>query len=873
MVLLMIATIAIAIIYAYSSSWARLSSKSYMVQVKVIDASFGEEDGNKIITITVWNIGPINATIVAVLINGESVKAEPLPVSLEPGDVIEIKAYYNWEAGEGYKIEVVANSGFSYYSIFVAGASPVPLSAWAYRREVIIRERSGQDLYNYQVLVVVDTQSLIEQGKMRPDGGDIRFTDADGRLLAYWVEPGTINTTATRIWVLVPFLPANSEEIIYMYYGNPDARSLSNFGAVFPLDTFEDGAGGWSHVDWAASVGVVVEGEEIVLVSGGEDFEDRGAIAFHDGFEDRGTVVLRDSFEDGNIAGWETGPEGAGWTATDEVEAPHGSWCARSGEVSKKVQYSYIRKTVNGPATVMFWWMKDEKKGELYFLVNDTVILELKKKNRWELETYYVPEGVFVLEWRYEGKKGHGYLDDVVITNDGLSGWETGAVDWRSSPPPPPPPPPGQPPTPPTPSDQTQLVGVYWYPVNATVNDDNVAYEGNWCLRSGPVGDGQYVYLRKNITGPATIVFWWKVDSEKNKDRLVFMVDGEVVFSISGKVKEWQKEIYSLTPGDHVVEWRYIKDEHGSKGEDCGWLDNITMYNGGLEGWETGPEGAGWYITDDEDAHSGHWCIRSGLVEVGHYSYLKRTIKGPCTITFWWKIDSVKENRLEFRVDDELAYFIDGKKNWRKETYSLPAGLHVVEWRYVRMREAPREEDCGWLDDIEWGGYRASGSLVSIFTPTNSSRKLVGLVSFYWQHEQPSGTGVRYQVEWNRTGMWTLIPDDMLPGNREGFTSGPVDLTNVPPAAREGFFVRLRVRLSSFYGNATPAIHYWRLEYRYRNYVSPEPSATLGAEEAGEYTLGRAYSSPRMSGPALAVTYVGESLKYWLEVKLRRERA
>ena len=88
LVLLMIATIAIAIIYAYSSSWARLSSKSYMVQVKVIDASFGEEDGNKIITITVWNIGPINATIVAVLINGESVKAEPLPVSLEPGDVI-----------------------------------------------------------------------------------------------------------------------------------------------------------------------------------------------------------------------------------------------------------------------------------------------------------------------------------------------------------------------------------------------------------------------------------------------------------------------------------------------------------------------------------------------------------------------------------------------------------------------------------------------------------------------------------------------------------------------------------------------------------------------------------------------------------------
>ena len=338
--LLLVATIAAVVLYACFSGWAGTAPRSYTVQVKVVDASFREEEGIKTIIITVLNTGSIRCSIIAVLIDGESVEAEPLPVSIGPGEAVEIKAYYDWEAGEGYKIEVITDSGLSFYNIFVAGVSPTPPLAWAYRCEVIIRERSGHDLHNYQVLVVVDTQSLIEQGKMRPDGGDIRFTDADGNLLAYWVEPGTINTPATRIWVLVPYLPANSEEIIYMYYGNPDARSLSDFEAVFPSNAFEDGVSGWSYVDWSASVGVVMEGEEVVLARGGEDFEDRGAIVEHDGFEDRGTVVFRDGFEDGDIAGWETGPEGAGWTATNET-ARSGSWCARSGEVSEEVQYSY----------------------------------------------------------------------------------------------------------------------------------------------------------------------------------------------------------------------------------------------------------------------------------------------------------------------------------------------------------------------------------------------------------------------------------------------------------------------------------------------------------------------------------------------------
>jgi hypothetical protein len=117
------------------------------------------------------------------------------------------------------------------------------LSGWAYRRPITITNNITSALTNYQVLIIIDTQTLISQGKMRSDGGDIRFTDSDGvTLINYWVESG-INTNSTRIWVKVPFIPASPEiAIIYLYYGNPNATSLSNgFNTFDFFDDFEDG--------------------------------------------------------------------------------------------------------------------------------------------------------------------------------------------------------------------------------------------------------------------------------------------------------------------------------------------------------------------------------------------------------------------------------------------------------------------------------------------------------------------------------------------------------------------------------------------------------------------------------------------------------
>jgi hypothetical protein len=109
------------------------------------------------------------------------------------------------------------------------------LPGWRYRRAVIIDNTANPStLADYQVLVVVDTATLISEGKMVYDCRDIRFTDEDGvTIIPHWVERATCNTSSTRIWIRVPSIPGGSAKTVYMYYGNILATSTSNSTAVW----------------------------------------------------------------------------------------------------------------------------------------------------------------------------------------------------------------------------------------------------------------------------------------------------------------------------------------------------------------------------------------------------------------------------------------------------------------------------------------------------------------------------------------------------------------------------------------------------------------------------------------------------------------
>lgn len=107
---------------------------------------------------------------------------------------------------------------------------------WSSKKEITITEKSGHDLYNYSVYLVVQKRS-----NMNETGKDLRFVDADeSEELNYWIEK--YNTTTFEVWVYMPKMFADVNTAIYMYYGNQNATSESNYKETFLVaDDFEDG--------------------------------------------------------------------------------------------------------------------------------------------------------------------------------------------------------------------------------------------------------------------------------------------------------------------------------------------------------------------------------------------------------------------------------------------------------------------------------------------------------------------------------------------------------------------------------------------------------------------------------------------------------
>ena len=99
--------------------------------------------------------------------------------------------------------------------------------------------------------------------------------------------------------------------------------------------------------------------------------------------------------------------------------------------------------------------------------------------------------------------------------------------------------------------------------------------DGVDALRSGAISDGQTSYLQSSVTGPGTLNFWWKVDSELDSDFLIFSVDGIQRSVISGS-RGWAERSVGIDPGSHFVSWTWQKNGSGSAGLDAGWLDHVT---------------------------------------------------------------------------------------------------------------------------------------------------------------------------------------------------------------------------------------------------------------------------------------------------------
>lgn len=116
---------------------------------------------------------------------------------------------------------------------------------YAFSKQITIS--SGTALSNYQLKFTVNRSEGVDSGltvyvgeKCQTDYDDIRFTNSAGTILDCWVESSS-SSTAT-IWVEVDTI-ANGSTTIFIYYGNPDATSVSNGTNTFVFFDDFSGAG------------------------------------------------------------------------------------------------------------------------------------------------------------------------------------------------------------------------------------------------------------------------------------------------------------------------------------------------------------------------------------------------------------------------------------------------------------------------------------------------------------------------------------------------------------------------------------------------------------------------------------------------------
>ena len=100
---------------------------------------------------------------------------------------------------------------------------------WLYRQAVTVTvTSSSSDVSNLDTWFTMNTSALISANKLQSGCQDLRFTNANGKLLPYFIDSGC-NTTTTKIWVRIDLVPKNSTiYTLYVYYGNPSASAGSD---------------------------------------------------------------------------------------------------------------------------------------------------------------------------------------------------------------------------------------------------------------------------------------------------------------------------------------------------------------------------------------------------------------------------------------------------------------------------------------------------------------------------------------------------------------------------------------------------------------------------------------------------------------------
>jgi len=104
------------------------------------------------------------------------------------------------------------------------------------------------------------------------------------------------------------------------------------------------------------------------------------------------------------------------------------------------------------------------------------------------------------------------------------------------------------------------------------------AYDGDNSMYSGNVVDNQNSIMEYSTTTEAgEFSFYHLVSSEVGYDFLTFYIDGNEQDTWSGTGNTWTEASYNISAGSHTFKWEYSKDGSVGEGDDCAWVDYISL--------------------------------------------------------------------------------------------------------------------------------------------------------------------------------------------------------------------------------------------------------------------------------------------------------
>ncbi len=112
--------------------------------------------------------------------------------------------------------------------------------------------------------------------------------------------------------------------------------------------------------------------------------------------------------------------------------------------------------------------------------------------------------------------------------------------------------------------------GAAWSGQNA------ITFDGVDAAQSAPIAHDGITTMETTVTGPVTISFRYRIDSQQNFDKLDFSIDSISQLNVSGFV-DWTLYSTAVPAGNHRLRWTYSKDGSGSAGADAAWVDALGI--------------------------------------------------------------------------------------------------------------------------------------------------------------------------------------------------------------------------------------------------------------------------------------------------------